>query len=227
MQRLIPLLAAVAICLPAQSADHPDARRLERELDSLALPVNAQHIAPVTSYLWFGLPLAARTFDSPGPIDDVVGQLQKIQPLWHNMRGQPGEIVLSGDDGSAQWIARLTPASSGRVDVLLSTMQTPSPAWRPKRSVNSDWVPRTANLRFDLMAIEDRSTQQIWTHTLPSKTLWPILTKALNVKGWTLVGLDRGWSTPTQWTRGDERLDLSLLACRSGAAMLVRRSWEP
>jgi hypothetical protein len=224
MKRLIPLLATLLICLPAHSTINPQARRLERELDRLALPTNAQHIAPVMSCLWFGLALAARTFDSPGPIADVIRHLQKVQPLWRNVRGLPGEVVLSGSDKSVQWIARLTPADSGRIDVLMSTLRLPGPDWRPKRGVNSGWLPRTARLRFDVTAGDGRSMRQIWTHAMTPAMLGPILIKSLHVRGWKHVGAVHAWNVPGRWTRDDEQMDLSLMPCQFGTAIVVQRS---
>jgi hypothetical protein len=227
MQRLMILLAGVAICLPAHSVISPQSRRLEHELDRLALPADARHIEPVMSCLWFGLPLVARTFDSPGPIADVVRHLQNVQPLWRNVRGLPGEIVLSGDDGLAQWIARLTPAGRGRIKVLMSTLRLPAPGWRPKRPLNSGWLPRNARLRFDLMAGDGRSLQQIWTHTSAPAMLKPILIKSLNDQGWRQVDAVPGWDAPTQWTRAGEQLDLTLLSRQSGSAIVIRLSRRP
>jgi hypothetical protein len=227
MQRLILLLAIAGLCLPAHSAISSQFRRFEHELDRLALPVDAQHIEPVMSCLWFGLPLAARTFDSPGPIADVVRHLQKVQPLWRDVRGLPDEVVLSGDDGLVQWIARLTPADRGRINVLMSTLRLPAPGWRPKRSLNFDWLPRNARLRFDLAAADGRSQQQIWTHTLTPAMLGPILIKALNDQGWKQVGAVRGWDAPMQWARADQQLDLTLLSRQSGSAIVIRRWTRP
>jgi hypothetical protein len=224
MKRPIPLLAAVLICVPVHATINPQSHRLEQELDRLALPVNARHIAPVMSCLWFGLALAARTFESPGPIADVIRHLQKVQPLWRDVRGVLGEIVLSGDDTVVQWIARLTPANGGRIDVLMSALRLPGPNWRPKPGVNSEWLPRTARLRFDVAAGDGRSMRQIWTHTTAPAMLMPILTKSLHVHGWKRVGAVHAWNVPARWTRDGEQMDLSLVSCQFGTAIVVRRS---
>jgi hypothetical protein len=226
MPRLIPMLAAAAILLPAHAAMNTEERQLQFQLDSLALPANAQHIEAVMSYLWFGLPLAARRFDSPGPIADVVRHLQSVQPIWRDVRVQPGAIVLSGRNNVVQWIARLTPAENGYIQVMLSTLRMPPPGWKPKRALNSDWLPGTANLRFDLMGGDGCSTQQVWTHTQLPSTLWPILIKALSVGGWTQISADRGALAPMRWVRFNERLDLSMHAHESGAAIFIHRSRE-
>jgi hypothetical protein len=226
MRAAIRTAVALALCLATvRSAIGESPAVPDRALDALVLPAGSEHVVALLHYRWFGLPLAARSFDAPGPLAVVMAQLRSAQPAFRDVRAQSNEVVLSGTQDGQQWIARLTPLGQGRVDILISTLSLPAIGPMARPPANANWLPRDAHLRFDLAADDGHSLQQIWTHGLAPAALAPMLHKALRVRGWVAASgfADANTEVPSAWSRGSTRLDLSLLPAEGGSAIVIRR----
>ncbi|WZB72244.1 hypothetical protein WJ968_12665 [Achromobacter xylosoxidans] len=235
---LAATLALTAGALPRAGAQTvqalwPDAATRGRVTDGMALavtrpatPADLQLAAGarrqwLADRLWLhGQPAGVLVFDTPQDVPELIRSLSGQQPALVDLHVLPGQVLLSGKVGDAQWVAQMEAVGPRRTVGSISQVRLGAPA----AFVPPAWLPADASLKLDFEIQEDerRVREQIWRSALSPRRAQALAQRRLRDAGWRAARVPAG--AAQRWERDDAALQWTATPVEQGSGIWIR-SW--
>ena len=171
--------------------------------------------------LWlYGQPAGVLVFDTPQDVPELIRSLSGQQPALVDLRVLPGQVLLSGKVGDAQWVARMEAVGARRTVGSISQVRLGAPA----AFVPPAWLPADASLKLDFEIQEDgrRVREQIWRSALSPRRAQALAQRRLRDAGWRAARVPAG--AAQRWERDGAALQWTATPVEQGSGIWIR-SW--
>lgn len=171
--------------------------------------------------LWlYGQPAGVLVFDTPQDVPELIRSLSGQQPALVDLRVLPGQVLLSGKVGDAQWVAQMEAVGARRTVGSISQVRLGAPA----AFVPPAWLPADASLKLDFEIQEDgrRVREQIWRSALSPRRAQALAQRRLRDAGWRAARVPAG--AAQRWERDDAALQWTATPVDQGSGIWIR-SW--
>lgn len=171
--------------------------------------------------LWLhGQPAGVLVFDTPQDVPELIRSLSGQQPALVDLHVLPGQVLLSGKVGDAQWVAQMEAVGARRTVGSISQVRLGAPA----AFVPPAWLPADASLKLDFEIHEDgrRVREQIWRSALSPRRAQALAQRRLRDAGWRAARVPAG--AAQRWERDDAALQWTATPVEQGSGIWIR-SW--
>ena len=166
-----------------------------------------------------GQPAGVLVFDTPQDVPELIRSLSGQQPALVDLHVLPGQVLLSGKVGDAQWVAQMEAVGARRTVGSISQVRLGAPA----AFVPPAWLPADASLKLDFEIHEDgrRVREQIWRSALSPRRA-QAAQRRLRDAGWRAARVPAG--AAQRWERDDAALQWTATPVEQGSGIWIR-SW--
>lgn len=171
--------------------------------------------------LWlYGQPAGVLVFDTPQDVPELIRSLSGQQPALVDLHVLPGQVLLSGKVGDAQWVAQMEAVGARRTVGSISQVRLGAPA----AFVPPAWLPADASLKLDFEIQEDgrRVREQIWRSALSARRAQALAQRRLRDAGWRAARVPAG--AAQRWERDGAALQWTATPVEQGSGIWIR-SW--